>query len=274
MSQSYDSVPKKFDAKMPKPTRAEVAAMFAAAAPAPAAPGPYPEVNTLLTDGPGVYGYYDESKRYGLAETIAALREIGAIWERRYPGRRFGVGDISKRGGGDIDGHASHEKGVDADIRLVRSDWAEQAAEYQDHEYSHDLTQELIDLFWTNSHLGVKFVFFNDPRSLGTSEWPNHDNHFHVRFYPPGDAVAPPVLRRGNDKKAANHELQRCLNFWKQATAQPGADLILDGDFGQRTFDRVSEFQTAQGIESNGVVASATWERLQGWRMLPGGNPV
>jgi peptidoglycan hydrolase-like protein with peptidoglycan-binding domain len=270
MEKEYDPVPRKFDPNAAQPSAAELEAIAVghavAVAGRPQGTGPYPEVNTLLTNGPGVYGYYSDSNRYGLRETVDALREVGQILDRRYPGRRFGVGDISRLGGGDIEGHASHEKGVDVDVRLLRKNWAESPLDYQDENYSHERTQELIDLFWANSKLGVKLIFFNDPDSQGTTEYINHDNHLHVRFYRPGETAAPPTLARGNNRKAANNELQRCLNFWLAATGNPGEPLVVDGDFGQLTYDRVRDFQGAQGIEVNGTAGAATWEQLQNWR--------
>jgi len=176
------------------------------------------------------------------------------------------VGDISLLGGGDISGHVSHEKGVDIDVRPLRDDWAEEGVLWTDSVYSRERTQELIDLFWANSHLAVDRIFFNDEATQGTQPWLNHDNHFHVRFRHPGQGKAPPELERGNGLAAANNELQRCLNLWKNATNHPGLDLVVDGHFGQHTYDRVQEFQTALGLGVDGIVKSSTWERLQQWR--------
>ena len=82
-------------------------------------------VDTQLTDGPGIFGYYPASKRWGTASTVAALREVGRIWRLRRQMPRVGVGDISLRGGGDIEGHASHETGRDVDMRPIRNDGTE-----------------------------------------------------------------------------------------------------------------------------------------------------
>ena len=82
-------------------------------------------VETQLTDGPGIFGYYSADKRWGTASTIAALYEVGRIWQLRHPTPRVGVGDISLRGGGDIEGHASHETGRDVDLRPMKNDGTE-----------------------------------------------------------------------------------------------------------------------------------------------------
>lgn len=129
-----------------------------------------------------LYGTHTPDRLYGIAQTIDAIEAVAAAFHDRHPGYRVGIGDISKRGGGPISGHASHQKGVDVDVRLIRRDGAERATRYQDASYSRELTQDLINLFRENRMFPVKVVFFNDPHAHGVSEWPNHDNHLHVRF--------------------------------------------------------------------------------------------
>jgi Penicillin-insensitive murein endopeptidase/Putative peptidoglycan binding domain len=150
----------------------------------------HPNVNTQLpSSGPGYYGYYSQSRKYGLPETIQALQAIGAAWQRAYPqGPRIGIGDISLRGGGPISGHKSHRLGVDIDIQPMRNDGLEQRVRRFDREYSRSLTQELINLIHANGILGVSYIFFNDPDVRGVSCEPNHDNHLHVRLCAPDDA--------------------------------------------------------------------------------------
>ena len=267
MSIPYDTIPENLDGHSASPLFAPIqpAAALAAPAVAPAAGGPHPEVNTQLVDGPGVYAYTDPDHRYGIPETIAAIQEVGALFLRRFPGHHFGVGDISKKGGGPLDGHASHQKGIDFDVRLIRGDWADAGTTWQSANYSRERTQSLIGLFWTNSILRVQFVFFNDAHVFGRQDWPNHDNHFHVRFFP-GQQSAPPTLRRGNGLAGANWELQFCLNIWKNSTGAPGVDLEKDGDFGQKTETRVKEFQTANGVTVNGIVDAGVWTLLSSSR--------
>lgn len=271
MEKLFDPAPREFDPAAPLPTLAGIAAMKAAmpqafAAVAAAPHGGANAVNTQLTDAEGVYGYYDASARWGRKETVDALYEVGRILARRYPGRRYGVGDISLYGGGDIDGHASHELGVDADLRLIRKDWAESATTWESSNYSREHTQEFIDLLWANSHAVVKLIFFNDEETWGTQPYPNHDDHLHIRFFPRTGPSGPPVLSRGGGNRGANGELQRCLNFWRAATGNAGAALVVDGDFGQRTFDRLREFQSATaGLGASGTADGATWGRLPRW---------
>lgn len=268
----FDSIPEEFDPNAPIPNAEDIKNLEKEWSPIfdvfPGPPGyPYPEVDSFLDDAPGVYAYYSKELRYGLEQTISAIHEVGKIWALRYPDRRFGIGDISQKGGGPIHGHASHQKGIDFDVRLLRNDWAESATKYQDHNYSLHLTQELIDLFWTNSKLAVQYIFFNDNKTKGTRPWPNHDNHLHIRFFKPGSGSAPPILERNNDKQAANNELQRCLNKWQMRTQFPGEPLNIDGVFGEKTFECLKKFQNTLGVVPvDGVTRENTWTALQNWR--------
>lgn len=173
--------------------------------------------------GAGFYSYSPTVRQYGLPATIRALMAIGAAWQKAYPqGPRIGIGDISLKGGGNISGHASHEKGVDIDIRAMPNDgkekqvWAinwfknspppktssrkEYAKRYcgwlksqkpgidftYTPNYSQRLTQELVNIIQANGILRVEYIFFNDPAIKGVRCWPNHNNHLHIRFFPPG----------------------------------------------------------------------------------------
>jgi hypothetical protein len=128
-----------------------------------------------------LYGTNSEDRRFGTQRTITAIQAVAEKFHQE-TGLRVGVGDISKSGGGPISGHASHQKGVDADIRLIRNDGAEQPTTYQSGSYSRQHTQLLVNLFRSNPVFPIKFIFFNDPHVTGVSPWPNHDNHLHVRF--------------------------------------------------------------------------------------------
>ena len=166
------------------------AALVAAGAPAPPKTGTPTSTNKvnaqLPASGTGFYSYAPSSRRYGIAETIRALQQISSAWAAARPsGPRIGFGDISLQGGGPISGHASHQKGVDVDVRLMRNDGREEPTVYQSANYSRALTQQLIDLIRANGVLRVQYIFFNDPQARGVSKWPNHDNHLHVRFYNP-----------------------------------------------------------------------------------------
>jgi Putative peptidoglycan binding domain/Penicillin-insensitive murein endopeptidase len=212
--------------------------------------------------GNGYYGYYSDSSRWGTSETILAIKEVGRIWSERGTRPRMGVGDISLKGGGPIDGHASHQKGVDIDIIPVRNDAKELDITIFDAAYSRELTQELIDLFYANSLVAVEFIFFNDSAVEGVQSWPNHDNHFHVRLFVPGQGPSTPIsLKKGNFNPAVR-ELQRRLNFWLNTSAVSLPKLVEDADFGTNTEKAVMAFQKEQGLSIDGVVGKGTWSVL------------
>lgn len=140
---------------------------------------------SLPASGSGYYSYTTASERYGIPETIQAIQSIGRGWQQAHPnGPRLGIGDMSLQAGGPMSGHKSHQKGVDVDIRLVRNDGTEGRVGYQDAAYSRTLTQELVDRIINNGILRVQHIFFNDPAVKGVRQWPGHDNHLHIRFYP------------------------------------------------------------------------------------------
>ncbi len=54
--------------------------------------------------------------RYGLPELVGLIERGAAKVAKRFPGSVLTVGDLSRRGGGDVDGHRSHESGRDVDV--------------------------------------------------------------------------------------------------------------------------------------------------------------
>ena len=173
---------------------------------------------------------------------------------------RVGVGDISLRGGGDIEGHASHETGRDVDMRPIRNDGTEGPLTWGQANYSRALTQELIDIIYANGVVKVKVIGFNDPGVQGCVNWVNHDNHLHVRFYFEDEAPGYPLLKLGTNNSPPVRECQRRLNIWKHRRGDTDL-LTADGDFGQNTLEAVQQFQAAEGLVVDGKVGDATWKR-------------
>jgi hypothetical protein len=248
LSESYQDTAPETEA----PPAAEAAAQEAAAIP----------VDTqLVLPATGLYGTHTAARRFGIAQTIEALAEVGRICDGRHARDPIGIGDISKQGGGPISGHASHRRGVDVDIRPLRNDGQELPVTIHDPTYSRQLTQEAIDLVHANSVLAVDKIFFNDSAVQGVQPWPNHDNHFHVRFHLPGVGSAPPLLVK-NDRKPAVRELQRRLNHWIASTTTGVEPLDVNGRFDDETLVAVRAFQTAMGLEVDGKVGHDTWGKL------------
>lgn len=123
---------------------------------------------------------------WGTGATIGQLEE--AV-------RNFGtdhgevpLGDIGFELGGDIPGHSSHEVGLDVDLWPIRTDSAQCSAgriEWDSPEYDREATRQLVQAIRDAAPGHVALIFFNDPELIAeglTTEYPNHDNHLHVRY--------------------------------------------------------------------------------------------
>jgi hypothetical protein len=167
--------------------------------------GLYPEVNTLLPQsGSGFERKKAEATSYGLPETIRALQEIAAAWHAAHPqGPRILVHDISRRGGGKLNPHKSHQVGLDVDILLeggkaswYTKKWPKNNGFYSwvlNPIYSRSLTQQLAHLIIEHPKGGLKlkFILFDDPDVLSISskvkqdKTSPHRDHLHLRFCAP-----------------------------------------------------------------------------------------
>lgn len=232
-------------------------------------PGPSSAVSTRLpSPGTGYYSYKPGTNQYGLSETIQALQAIGTQWHRAHPtGPRLGIGDISLNGGGPMSGHASHQKGLDIDIRLVRNDGREEPVTYHQSMYSRTLTQELVNLIRANGVLRVQYIFFNDPQVTGVQTWPNHDDHLHVRFYAPGVSGERGVDEAMGEVNRMSPEYIR----WVQSSLNriQSAGLAVDGISGPLTRAAVRAFQASKGLAVDGIVGPIT----EGALMAAGADP-
>jgi len=116
-------------------------------------------------------------------DVIAAYRLDNAL------APRVGIGDLSRRHGGDFGarfgglGHASHQNGLDADIYYPRWDGRERRP-FKPSQVDVDLAQDLVDRFVA---AGARVIYVGP--SLGL-EGPRkrvvplvqHDDHLHVRL--------------------------------------------------------------------------------------------
>ncbi len=152
---------------------------------------------------------------YGTARTIKAIKAAISRYKQRKPrGPRVHVGDISKKGGGKLKPHRSHQKGVDVDIGLVHKGMLAGekrfvAANPQTLDVAR--TWALIKAFADTKEVRAVFLdydvqktlyeyarrtgvrsdtldeLFQYPRGKGHAHglirhWRGHKNHFHVRF--------------------------------------------------------------------------------------------
>ncbi|HEY6740135.1 MAG TPA: penicillin-insensitive murein endopeptidase [Actinopolymorphaceae bacterium] len=122
---------------------------------------------------------------WGTAATIAQLEE----GVRRFVATGQGqvpLGDIGFEHGGSIPGHSSHRVGMDVDLWPIRTDDAQCTAgriTWRSSTYDRDATRKLVQELRATGR--VKLIFFNDPTLIAeglTQQYPNHDNHLHVRY--------------------------------------------------------------------------------------------
>jgi hypothetical protein len=126
-------------------------------------------------------------RRYGSAKLIRLLLSITQAFHDSHPGAaRLVIGDISRLGGGPLDQHASHQNGLDVDVYYPRLDGRE-LPPMSVGEVNVPLSQDLLNLFLAAN---PEFVFVGPHLALrgpsGVVEpLVGHDNHMHVRIYPP-----------------------------------------------------------------------------------------
>ena len=63
-----------------------------------------------------VGAYLNGDARWGVKELIEAIDRAAREVRKRFPDAILGVGHISRKDGGDLDHHHSHESGRDADL--------------------------------------------------------------------------------------------------------------------------------------------------------------
>ena len=125
---------------------------------------------------------------YGNEHTIRTIISVFSAYRAAHPrAPKLVVGDISFRNGGTMDEHASHQNGLDVDIYYPRLD-RHLSAPIATSQIDLPLSQDLLDRFVA---AGAQMVFVGYSTGLrGPSgvviPYPNHENHMHVRFPPPG----------------------------------------------------------------------------------------
>ena len=125
---------------------------------------------------------------YGNEHTIRTIISVFRAYRFDNPtAPRLVVGDISFRNGGTMDEHASHQNGLDVDVYYPRLD-RHLSAPIATSQIDLPLAQDLLNRFVA---AGAQMVFVGYSTGLrGPSgiviPYPNHENHMHVRFPPPG----------------------------------------------------------------------------------------
>jgi hypothetical protein len=128
------------------------------------------------------------SRLFGNEHTIRTVIAVIAAYRSAHPhAPRVVVGDISRRDGGRMDEHVSHQNGLDVDVYYPRLD-RHLSAPISAGQVDRRLAQDLLDRFVA---AGAKMVFVGYSSGLRgpggvVVPYPNHENHMHVRFPAPG----------------------------------------------------------------------------------------
>ena len=132
------------------------------------------------------YSVGNGTANWGTASTTAWIEAAGAAMVAAGYGR-VAVGDVGLEHGGNIVGHESHERGLDADLRPMRkaNDQCAWGTNWRLSSYDRSATRALIKAIRSIAPKHVKLIYFNDPVLIGeglTRPLAGHDDHLHVRF--------------------------------------------------------------------------------------------
>lgn len=144
----------------------------------------YPDLATGICDkDPDGNGTANWATAAAIAQLEQAIRTFAGTGQGQVP-----LGDAGFEHGGSIPGHASHQVGMDVDLWPIRTDSAQCTAgriTWQSATYDRAATRTLAQAIRDAAPGHVKLIFFNDPALIDeglTTQYPNHDNHLHVRY--------------------------------------------------------------------------------------------
>lgn len=175
----------------------------------------------LMPEGDGYFLRDIRTHEWGTDTTIQSLMTAFHLYAERYPdGPAINLGDISKRRGGKLSPHKSHQSGRDVDVGFVhtpavtkqaKQHFTRADAENLDAEktwffiktllQTGNVQQVFVDTSVQKLLWGVakeeltpeqRDIIFSWPHRSTSSTaifqyWPGHRNHFHVRFKCPPD---------------------------------------------------------------------------------------
>jgi penicillin-insensitive murein endopeptidase len=163
----------------------------------------------------------DWDRIWGTTDMVKMITETGKEMNEKFPNRdRLQVEDIAAKHGGEIDGHGSHENGLDVDIQFYKNDGIEHDPKATNEDYAPEMitsgrVSENFDVErnWAlmktlHKHGNVQRIFIDQGlkkklcsyakekgelvsaasvlRSLRHEE--NHQDHLHVRLRCPKNA--------------------------------------------------------------------------------------
>lgn len=143
----------------------------------------YPSFTHMCDKDPDGNGTANWGTGSAIGQLEAAVASFAATGNGKVP-----LGDVSFEHGGAIPGHSSHRLGVDVDIWPIRTDSAQCTAgriTWQSSTYDRAATRALVQRIRSTAPGKVVLIFFNDPVLINeglTTQYPNHDNHLHIRY--------------------------------------------------------------------------------------------
>jgi murein endopeptidase len=121
---------------------------------------------------------------YGTDRLVQTLLAVVSAYHATHPDAPpLVIGDLSRRGGGPIDEHVSHENGLDVDVYYPRRD-GRLRPPARTSQIDLALAQDLVDRFVA---AGAELVLvgrnthLHGPKGV-VLPYPRHDNHLHVRL--------------------------------------------------------------------------------------------
>ncbi len=132
------------------------------------------------------YSVGNGTANWGTASTIGQLQAAAHVVVDKGFGRIV-LGDIGYQHGGEIEGHQSHEQGMDVDIRPMRkaNDQCRWGVNWRWSTYDRAATRALVKAIRATAPGHVKLIYFNDPVLVreGLVRWyTGHDDHLHIRY--------------------------------------------------------------------------------------------
>ncbi len=178
-----------------------------------------------LPSADGLYERWDPRRSWGASHVVAALQEVAHRVAFELPlADPLMIGDISRRGGGRMPGHRTHDKGIDVDVGLYMTDQRQPLGGFLDLR-PHQLdvhanwvlitalldTGQVQHVLLDQGHIDRLRRYALDEVGLDEASvdrifpprgtrirWqetgvvrhaPNHRSHLHVRLAPPSDAL-------------------------------------------------------------------------------------
>ncbi len=128
--------------------------------------------------------FNDARVRWGSCRLVKMITRVLGAYHRAHPAAaRVAVGDLSRRFGGPLDGHATHQRGVDVDIYYPRRDGREMEPKTVA-QVDRRLAQDLVNRF-TRAGASKIFVGLNvglHGKAGVVSRIGHHDDHLHIRI--------------------------------------------------------------------------------------------